>query len=62
MLLELMERRIERPATDPKHVARLGAQSLRHGQAVQRLECESLEDERVERSLDEISKAGSLYR
>ena len=54
LLLQAMERRVERPLVDPQDVARDLLDALRDAPAVHRLERQRLQDEHVERALQEI--------
>jgi hypothetical protein len=49
-----VERRIERPIADLENVARDLAEPDADGPAVQRLEGEDLEDQKIEGALDEV--------
>ena len=54
VLLELVQRRIERAVADLQHVVRDLPQALADGKAVQRFEREDLQNQQVESALDEI--------
>src|SRR5690606_41731269 len=55
-LLELVQRRIQRSVADLKHVARKHLEPPTDRPAVHRLESEHLQNQQIERSLDEIRR------
>src|SRR5262249_32921331 len=59
-LLELVERRIERALADLEHVAGHGPQPQADRPAVQRLERQDLQQEKIESSLDQIARLAHL--
>jgi hypothetical protein len=54
LIFEALQRRVERPLLDQQDVARQLTDTARDRPAVQRFEGQRLEDQQVERALDEV--------